>query len=73
MKKSPRILFVGNFLIRHWGNGNDDAPDGSGWHRHANEEHFAVMAKKAVGGDTLHGFIDLKQHDVEEIFNMCMK
>ena len=21
MKKSPRILFVGNFLIRHWGNG----------------------------------------------------
>ncbi len=38
-----------------------------------NEEHFAVMAKKAVGGDTLHGFIDLKQHDVEEIFNMCMK
>ena len=21
MKKAPRILFVGNFLIRHWGNG----------------------------------------------------
>jgi len=21
MKKSPRILFVGNFLVRHWGNG----------------------------------------------------
>ena len=21
MKRSPRILFVGNFLIRHWGNG----------------------------------------------------
>ena len=21
MKRSPRVLFVGNFLIRHWGNG----------------------------------------------------
>ena len=38
-----------------------------------NEEHFAVMASKAVGGDTLHGFVDLKQADVEEIFKMCMK
>ena len=35
--------------------------------------HFAVMARKAVGGSTLHGFKPLQQADVEKIFEMCMK
>lgn len=35
--------------------------------------HFAIMAKKSVGGDTLRGFKPLKQKDVENIFEMCMK
>ena len=35
--------------------------------------HFAVMAKKAVGGGTLPGFKPLQQADVEKIFEMCMK
>ncbi len=35
--------------------------------------HFAIMAKKSVGGDTLPGFKPLKQKDVENIFEMCMK
>lgn len=34
---------------------------------------FAMMAKKAVGGDTLPGFKPLQQGDVEKIFEMCMK
>ena len=37
------------------------------------ETHFAVMAQKAVLGGTLHGFKPLKQHDVENIYKMCMK
>ncbi len=37
------------------------------------ETHFAVMAKKSVGGGTLHGFKPLKQEDVEKIYQMCMK
>lgn len=36
-------------------------------------EHFAVMAQKSVFGDTLLGFKPLKQQDVENIFEMCMK
>ena len=35
--------------------------------------HFAVMAKKAVGGGTLPGFKPLQQSDVANIFEMCMK
>lgn len=37
------------------------------------ETHFATMAMKSVGGDTLPGFKPLKQEDVENIFKMCMK
>ena len=37
------------------------------------ETHFAVMARKSVGGDVLHGFKPLRQHDVEQIFRMCME
>ena len=37
------------------------------------ETHFATMAMKSVGGDTLPGFKALKQEDVENIFKMCMK
>lgn len=37
------------------------------------ETHFAVMAKKSVGGGTLPGFKPLQQQDVENIFRMCMK
>ena len=35
--------------------------------------HFAVMAKKSVGGGTLPGFKPLNQQDVENIYEMCMK
>ena len=35
--------------------------------------HFAVMAKKAVGGGTLRGFKPLQQADVEAIYEMCMQ
>lgn len=35
--------------------------------------HFALMARKSVGGGTLPGFKPLKQADVEKIFEMCMK
>ena len=35
--------------------------------------HFALMARKSVGGGTLPGFKPLKQEDVEKIFEMCMK
>lgn len=37
------------------------------------ETHFAVMAKKSVGGDILKGFKPLNQQDVENIFKMCMQ
>ena len=37
------------------------------------ETHFAVMARKSVGGGTLHGFKPLQQADVEQIFKMCMQ
>ena len=37
------------------------------------EQHFEVMARKAVGGGTLPGFKPLQQKDVEEIFRMCME
>lgn len=36
-------------------------------------EHFAIMAKKACGGKTLNGFKPLRQNDIENIFEMCMK
>ena len=36
------------------------------------ESHFATMARKAVGGDTLQGFKPLQQQDVEAIFRMCL-
>ena len=34
--------------------------------------HFATMARKSVGGDTLKGFKPLKQQDVENIYKMCL-
>ncbi len=37
------------------------------------ETHFAVMARKSVGGDVLRGFKPLNQQDVENILAMCMK
>lgn len=37
------------------------------------ESHFELMARKSVGGGTLPGFKPLRQHDVEEIYKMCMK
>lgn len=37
------------------------------------EMHFALMAKKAVGGKPLPGFKPLQQADVEAIYRMCMK
>ncbi|MBR0433066.1 MAG: iron-containing alcohol dehydrogenase [Bacteroidaceae bacterium] len=37
------------------------------------ETHFALMARKAVGGGTLPGFKPLQQQDVEQIFKMCME
>ena len=37
------------------------------------ETHFALMAKKSVGGGTLPGFKPLQQQDVGEIYRMCMK
>lgn len=36
------------------------------------EEHFAEMAKKAVGGGTLTGFIPLTADDAEKIYRMCL-
>ena len=32
----------------------------------------AIMAKKACGGDVLHGFTDLTPDDVEKIYRMCL-
>ena len=37
------------------------------------ETHFPTMARKSVGGGILPGFKPLAQHDVENIFRMCMK
>jgi len=34
--------------------------------------HFSIMAKKACSDGTLHGFKDLKQDDIESIFEMCL-
>lgn len=34
--------------------------------------NFSLMAKKACGGDVLHGFKPLKQEDIEKIFTMCL-
>lgn len=36
------------------------------------EEAFPAMAKKACGGDVIHGFKDLRQEDIEKIFRMCL-
>lgn len=36
-----------------------------------NDEHFAVMARKACGGEILHGYRDLTSVDVQRIFEMC--
>ena len=36
------------------------------------DKSFAVMAKKACGGSTLHGFKALNQQDIENIFKMCL-
>lgn len=35
-------------------------------------QNFAVMARKACGGDTLPGFKALNQQDIESIFKMCL-
>ncbi len=35
------------------------------------ESHFEHMARKAVGGGTLHGFKPLQQQDVVNIYKMC--
>lgn len=37
------------------------------------EKNFPVMARKACGGGTLHGFKHLGQSDIEKIFAMCLK
>lgn len=36
------------------------------------DKNFKVMAKKACGGDVLHGFKPLTPEDVENIFRMCL-
>ena len=36
------------------------------------DKNFAVMAKKACGGNVLHGFTDLTPDDVEKIYRMCL-
>ncbi|MBR1630585.1 MAG: iron-containing alcohol dehydrogenase [Paludibacteraceae bacterium] len=36
------------------------------------ETHFALMARKAVGGNVLRGFKPLRQVDVEHILHQCM-
>lgn len=36
------------------------------------EEDFPVMARKACGGTVLKGFKHLTQHDIENIFRMCI-
>ena len=37
-----------------------------------NDEHFALMAKKACEGATLQGFVDLTAEDIEKIYRMCL-
>lgn len=37
-----------------------------------NDEHFALMAKKACEDATLEGFVDLKAEDIEKIYRMCL-
>lgn len=34
-------------------------------------DKFSIMAKKAVGGSTLKGFVELTAEDVKNIFRMC--
>ena len=36
------------------------------------EAKEAIRAKKACGGDVLHGFTDLTPDDVEKIYRMCL-
>lgn len=36
------------------------------------EKDFPVMAKKACGGDVIHGFKALNQADIEKIYQMCL-
>lgn len=36
------------------------------------DTNFKIMSKKSVGGDVLHGFIDLRADDVEKIYRMCL-
>lgn len=36
------------------------------------EDDFPTMARKACGGNVLNGFIPLRQHDIEQIFKMCL-
>lgn len=36
------------------------------------DSNFSVMAKKACGGGTLPAFKPLNQHDIENIFKMCL-
>jgi hypothetical protein len=35
-------------------------------------DNFAVMARKACGGDVLRGFKPLRQSDIEQIYQMCL-
>ena len=37
-----------------------------------NDEHFALMAKKACEDATLEGFVDLTAKDIEKIYQMCL-
>ena len=37
-----------------------------------NDEHFALMAKKACEDATLEGFVDLTAEDIEKIYQMCL-
>lgn len=36
------------------------------------DTNFKIMAKKACGGDVMHGFKPLTPEDVESIFRMCL-
>ncbi len=36
------------------------------------QEAFPEMARKACGGNVLHGFKDLRQADIEKIYEMCL-
>ncbi len=37
-----------------------------------NDEHFALMAKKACEGDIINGFVKLNSTDIENIYKMCL-